>query len=237
MVRYYKVDGQKLSYPEYWRMSPEPLSFLIAALRKLLRIPVEFRFSIPRVDSLDLLDPAEIPARVKKKWRAMIGECEDQGLQVQFYYTLPVLEDTRESYAVTLLSDDGLVATNVTYAGTPSIEKTAFSCLSKLRDGHCLITSSQPKQMEPCPEDEIDRLPGRSPADLLAHHREKISSSADSDRTPVRLNESKLQQLVLQREQGHVDFHIERGVYVPMTKTERRRLLASSQDEGADEED
>src|SRR5262245_13455489 len=85
MKRYYKVDGQKLSYQEYWRMSPEPLSFLIAALRKLLRIPVEFKFSIPRVESLPLLDPAEIPGRVKKKWSAIIDACEDQGLQVQFY--------------------------------------------------------------------------------------------------------------------------------------------------------
>src|SRR5262245_40648037 len=137
MTTYYKVDGQKLTYAEYWRMAPDPFSFCIAALQKLLGTTVPMSFSIPRVDHWHLVDPEEVPARVTEWWKAPTRDCLAANLELQFCYTIPVLEEDRESYAAIYLSPDGLTAVNVSYVRSPPMQKTAVFCLSQLVDGRC----------------------------------------------------------------------------------------------------
>jgi hypothetical protein len=222
MTEYYRLNGQTLSYAEYWRMSPGIFAFAMAALLKLLHCPVNFAFSIPRPEALTFMEPADIPGWVQKRWQRAVETCQDWGLQLQFCYTLPVLERHREAYAASFLSGDGLVGAAVCAAATRVLSRTTFSCLSRLRGGYALITTDQRKQLEPHPDDQIVRLPGAAPDVILERHLRELG---EPERTPWPVNGAEWPQYVLEREQRHVDYHIVRGVYVPMTAAAIERIL------------
>jgi hypothetical protein len=222
MTDYYRVNGQALSYAEYWRLSPGVFAFCVAALLKLLRCPLPFTFSIPRPEAMDFVAPSEIPVWVRERWEEAVDACRDRGLRLQFCYTVPVLERDREGYAASFLSADGLVAGATVAAATRSKRQAHFACLSRLPAGRYFITSDQGKKMEPHPDDEILRLPGAHPEVVLDRHREEIEQP---DRTVLRIDPAEWPRQVLEREQRHVDYHIVRGVYVRMSEGEIERIL------------
>jgi hypothetical protein len=217
MTEYYRLNGQALTYAEYWRMSPGVFAFAVAALLKLLHCPLRFTFSIPRLEALTFLEPADIPEWVRDRWQEAVEVCQDEGLRLQFCYTTPVLERGRAAYAGSFLHPEGHVAAAAIAVRHARRTQVAFSCLTRLPGGRWLITSDQPAKMEPHPDDVIVRLVGADPDDVLDRHLEEVRAL---ERPPLRIDPGEWPRLVLEREQRHVDFHIVRGVYVPMTEEE-----------------
>src|SRR5262249_47807489 len=126
MIRYYKLDGGKLSYSEYWRLSPDPLTFLIVAVRKLFFFPMQFRFGIPRSDVLQTVEEEDLPRDIARNMRAMIRGFTDEDFRLAFYYTTPTLERHRRGFAASMLSDDGLTAGLVIAAREKQASATRF---------------------------------------------------------------------------------------------------------------
>jgi hypothetical protein len=76
------------------------------------------------------------------------------------------------------------------------------------------------KTMEPMPDQDIERYPGERAGGLYRRHVEHLGRMAERGMIPVRLDPNRLEELVLEREVQYVDFHIHRGVFVPMTEEE-----------------
>lgn len=217
MTEYYRVNGQALTYAEYWRMSPGVLAFAVAAVRKLLHAPMPFTFSLPRPEALYLLEPWEVPVPVRRRWQRAVEACQDRGLRLVFCNTLPLLERDRSSYSAALLRTDGLVGATVVTSVVPRRVETVFACLSRLADGHFLVTIDQPKKMEVPPEYEHVRLPGARPDVVLDRHLEEIQQEG---RRLLQASADDWPHLVLQSSQRLFNFHVARGVYVPLAEEE-----------------
>jgi hypothetical protein len=226
---YYTVDSTKRTYGEHWRIqSPSVAGFLVAALCKLLGVRLSHAFAIRRPDVLNVHATPEVPLSVRRQLADHIAECEDVGLTLQFYATVDAVIGSRaKAYLAALLDADRLSwATAMTVlirsSGRERVQPAKLTCFSLLPDGQYLVTTDHRWKLEPHPGDLVDFLAGARPEVIVAAHRRRARGS---DTQLVTVREEALADVILGREQRHVDWQIERGVYVPMTGEEIERVL------------
>ena len=219
---YYKVHGGRLSFAEYWRMAPDPFTFCIVAVAKLFG-GMSFDFSIPRVDQLHTVEWDDIPRDTRKAMREPIQLLEGAGLSLAFFHEMPVLERHRLGVGAALLAPDGRTFATVNYARDKVQSKLDVSCVTPFDDDTFGITTTAKKQMKPQPEHVVARYPGMPADDLYDKHLGHLEEW-QAERRAVRVTPQTLPGVILKGEQGHIDFHADRGVYVPMTKAEIRRI-------------
>src|SRR5205085_12011004 len=82
-IRWYKVHGGRLSFREYWKMAPDPFTFLIAAGAKLFG-GLPMNFSIPYLDRLDVVELDDLPGGPRRTLKRGVAEFEDAGFDFQF---------------------------------------------------------------------------------------------------------------------------------------------------------
>lgn len=220
MTTFYRVDGGKLTYAEYWRMAPEPVSFFIAAVRKLLGFPIQFRFAIPRPDRLFLVDFAELPDVAASAMRPLVRAAQARGLRLGFYHRLALPEPHRIGAAAALLDETEWTCLYVIFGKDRDQRQVQLTCASRLADDSLGITTTMPKTMEPVPTSHIDRHPGLDPAALYARHQEHLERLESQGLVPLRIDPDRLADFVREWEVRYVDFHIGRGVFVPMSDEE-----------------
>jgi hypothetical protein len=220
----YKVDGRRRPFAEHWRIQwPRLDRFLVAALCKLLGIQRRCTFGIRRPEGLNLHRAPEVPEAVRGRLANAVRACEGLGLAFQFYASVDATVGTRfKAYTAALLHADGLfwaTAIALLLRGR-RIERTrpaTFTCFSRLPDGRYVVTSDHYWKLTPHPGDLTEHLDGAPPAAVVDRHRRRIHDPA---LRPVAVREEELAGVILGREQRHVDYQIERGVYVPMTGEE-----------------
>lgn len=222
---FYKTRMNRLTFGELWRMSPGPLTFLIASGMKLFGKLPEGDLGVCRLDSLERLDGSEIPDRVHESWSKWIDACEAEGIGLQFYYTVPFVGFDVEAYAAAMLGEGGLVAAQALYARQKDAEKTVLALFTRLADGRELVTSSKRRELEIPPGTDVVRLPRGTPSQVVARHLERVRSVEGA--VPVRPGH--LDRLILEYTNRETDFHIDRGVYVPMPEAEVASILGAKQ--------
>jgi hypothetical protein len=230
-TKYYKVHGGRLSFGEYWRMCPDPFTFLMAAGMKLFG-GMPFNFSIPRIDELHYLVEDELLKSAVKKFKGPVRQLQDLGFAHKFYHEMPVLEDHRIGLAAVLLAEDRRTFGVVMYARERANEQLQITCATRFTDDTFGSTTTQKKAMKPVPENKVARHPGARADDLYDFHQEHLREWEDEGLQPVKLDDAKLAASVLKGEQRHVDFHAERGVYVPLSKAEINRIRSANDDDG-----
>ena len=164
-VRYYKVHGGRLSFAEYWRMSPDPLSFLVAAGLKLVG-GMNFTFSIPRIDDLVELDWADLPGVARRALADPRDRFEAAGLRFAFAHELPLLEPHRVAAGAVFLAPDGRAFAAANFAKEEAAHKVVVAAVSRFGDGRFGITTGAEKKLEPRPNRIVRRYVGL-PADAL----------------------------------------------------------------------
>jgi hypothetical protein len=228
MTTYYRLDGGKLTYAEYRRMAPDPFSFLIAAVRKFVRLPVQFRFAIPRPDRLFIVDFGELPDVVGSALRPLVHQARAMGLRLGFYHRLAVPEPHRIGAAAALLDEAEWTCLYVIFGKDGEQRQVQMTCASRFADDSLAVTTTMPKTMEPVPTSHIERHPGADPATLHARHQEHLERLAAQGLVPLRIDPDRLADFVLEWELRYIDFHIGRGVFVPMSDEEVVRLSGRS---------
>lgn len=223
MTTYYRLDGGQLTYAEYWRLSPEPLSFLIAAGRKLVGWPIRFAFAIPRPDRLFLVDQDELPDAARSAMWPMVRKAKAAGFRLVFHHRLAVPEPHRVGAAAALLDEYALTCFYVMFAQDGGQRQVQLTCSSRFADSTRAITTTLHKTLEPVPGNHIERHPGADPAALYARHQEHLAALESQGLVPMWLDPDRLADVVLEWEVGYVDFHIGRGVFVPMAQEELDR--------------
>ncbi|MDB5308518.1 MAG: hypothetical protein JWO38_2720 [Gemmataceae bacterium] len=224
MTTFYRVDGARLTFAEYWRMSPNPLVFLIAAWMKLIGRPIRFSFSVPRPDRLFLVEFDELPAAARAGMGPLVDAAEAIGLRLVFCHRLVVPEPHRLGAAAILLDKTGETILLVIFSRQGNRVERHLACTTLFTDGSRAVTTTIRKTFEPLPGSHVARYPGADPASLLARHREHLAALTSEGLIPTRLEPNRLPDVVHEAELRFVDFHIGRGVFVPMTDEELDKL-------------
>ena len=224
MTTYYRVDGWKLTYAEYLRMAPDPFSFLIAAVRKFIGFPVRFGFAIPRPDRLFIVDFAELPDVAASAMRPLVHKARAMGLRLGFYHRLAIPEPHRIGAAAALLDGAEWTCLYVIFGKDGEQRQVQMTCASRFADDSLAVTTTMPETMEPVPRSHIERYPGADPPTLYARHQEHLERLASRGLVPLRIDPDRLADFVLEWELRYLDFHIGRGVFVPMSDAELDQL-------------
>jgi hypothetical protein len=229
-IRWYKVHGGRLSFREYWKMADDPFTFLIAAGAKLFG-GLPMNFSIPYLDQLDIVELDDLPGGPRRTIKRGVAAFEDAGFDFQFVHELPVLERNRFAAAAILLAPNGRSFATVNFAEVKDMSQMAYNCVCWFGEGRFGTATTQKEQMKPDPKHLTVRYPGASPEELADRHKELVRGW-EEDREVIRtIRPDALPDVVLSGERGHVEFHAERGVYVPMTKDEVRKLRGDDEDD------
>jgi hypothetical protein len=224
---FYKVDSRKRTYGELWRLAPNLRGFVGAALSKLLGIQKPCTFGIRRPEALNLHAEDEVPAAVRERLEPVIAKCAEGNMPLQFYATIDAtIGSHAKAYMATVLHADGYTWANaMTVLVRHRAQPAKFTCFSLLHDGCYVVTSDQVWKLAPHPGDLVERMVGASPEAVEKRHYERIT---EPGRRAVHIRPEELAQTILTREQRHVDYQIERGVYVPMTEDEFMRIRRKS---------
>jgi len=220
MTTFYRVDGAKLTYAEYWRMSPGVMAFAIASGMKFFGFPFQFRFAIPRPDRLFLVNLDELPGPARRAMGRAIRSAEDEGLRLVFCHRLAVPEPDRVGAAALMLDPRNVSGLMIIYGQQNRVQQLQVACLSRFPDGTYATTTTMKKTMEPMPDQDIERYPGEDAGGLYRRHVEHVQRMAERGMIPIPFDPNRLEQFVLEREVQYVDFHAHRGVFVPMTEEE-----------------
>lgn len=224
MPTHYTVDSRKLTFAEYRRFS-SGFAFLIVALLKILKIRLPMPIAASRPEELRILEPSQLPQDIYSRLTRLIVPCEREGLRARFFYEEPIVAPSQRTLGVAMLSDDqliyGFLAEVENQSATGVIRQVELSLLTPLSDGRYLATSLTSKKLDSPPEIVGIALPGAKPEEILASHRERLRSLQGA--TPQRI-EGRLEDFVVRIGRLGFDFHVARGVYVPVSESEVEKL-------------
>ncbi|MDR3639645.1 MAG: hypothetical protein P4L84_37945 [Isosphaeraceae bacterium] len=221
LTEFYRTDSRRFTYGELWRISPNPLAFVIAAVLKTIRVrlPRNFAFACPQ--ELTLVAWDDIAPHVIEKWANRLKECDEAGFHRIFCHSLPCHGITREAVSCVLQTDDRLCMASLNYVRVENMatikEVSRLTIASRLRDDRRAMTLDYRSYLDPPPDRILQPVVGKSAPEMLRRHRDWI---AGIGATAVPLEPKDLPRIVLERERESVQRMVERGVYVRTTERE-----------------
>jgi len=225
LTDFYRTDSRRFSYGEYWRLSPNPLGFLIAATLKTLRVSLPHSHAFGYPHELALVAWEDIEPYVKEKWGPRLRQCEEAGFHRLFCYCISCCGITREGVCCVLQSDDRLYTVGLNYVrvenATVVKEVVTTTLSSRLRDDRRVVAVDYRNYLDPAPDQLLQFVPRKSIAEMWERHRDWI---AEIGGTPVPRDPSELPQAVLQREQQLIEHMVGRGLYVRLSARELAQI-------------
>lgn len=217
MTVWYKVNPNRLSYRELWRMSGRGLwPFAKAAWRKWfnIQLPRTSGFAIPQTP--ELVDLDSLDERPRDLLRPLISAVERHGFRFLFCHRRPRLGNLEE-YVAILIGADGLSLANVGCVKIGAAVGTSLALGSRTQTRR-LITDSAPRSADPPPDFDIWHLPGKSIDDLVRAHFKRLDRTGRENILPAA--EADVAARMLENQALYHAFHLARGVHVPMTPAE-----------------
>lgn len=228
---YYKVHAGRIRVLEYWRMSPGWVSFLVAVAAKPFG-GLSFPFRIPRPGELHRLDRRDVPEEAVRGLQDACDAFDEAGLTFHFFHEIVVVERDRLGVAAVHLSADGRTAGMALYGRQGDVHRVEASCASGFTDDTYGTTTTQRQQLDSNPASVVARYPELPANELFARHVEHLDEWERKRGPARRLTAETLPGFVLAGEQATVDYHIRRGVFVPLTADELRALRSEAGDDG-----
>ncbi len=227
-IRHYRVVLWRLTYVECWRIAPNPVSFVLLALFKTLRVPVATVSAVTYPARLDLVDIHEIPPYVLDRWRPALDACPDLGLRTKFCQRVPVL-GRAENLNMVLVRDDGEFTVTLTFERyiVQNRERiyVATNIASRLNDDRRAVTTDNRRAVALLPEIVTQAVTGRSLPEMVAAHRDWLAANA---LTVIPVPEASLERMILARLQATFDRNVERGLYVRISERDYEKLAQQS---------
>lgn len=227
-IRHYRVVLWRLTYVECWRIAPNPLSFVLLALFKTLRVPVATVSAVTYPARLDLVDIHEIPPYVLDRWRPALDACPDLGLRTKFCQRVPVL-GRAENFNMVLVRDDGEFTVSLTFERyiVQNRERiyVTTNIASRLNDDRRAVTTDNRRAVALLPDVVTQAVTGRSPPEMVAAHRDWLAANA---LTVIPVPEASLERTILARLQATFDRNVERGLYVRISESDYEKLAQQS---------
>lgn len=226
-MQYYRFESRNVSFAEYRRLAPG-LGFLIAALLKILRIPLQTRTAAPYPEQILVREPSELPGGVYGRLVPFIAPCERAGLRSKLFYESPMISPDTRTVGVGLLSDDRL-----TYGFLAEVEantvagvqrRLELSLITPLSNGRMIVTGRSRKTLDSPPEMEKEVLHEAPVEKVVARHQERLRGLRGVVPVPI---EGRLEDFILRLERMGFDNFIRRRIYVPMSEKEVEKLRAA----------
>ena len=223
---YYRFDSRNVTFAEYRRLTPG-FGFLIAALLKILRIPLPVRMALPYPGEIQVREPSELPEGMYSRLVPFIAPCEREGLRSKFFYQEPMIAPDSRTLGVALLSDDQLIygflaeAENNTAVGIQ--RRIDLSLITPLSNGRMIVTGRSKQSLDSPPDLEKEVLPDAPVDQVIARHRDRLRSLRGTQPVPIM---GRLEDFILKMERLGFDYFVRRRVYVPMTDAEVEKLKA-----------
>jgi Zn-dependent protease len=239
---YYAIDSRRVTLREYWWGSRA--SVLSAAILKLIRIRIPSATDDPNVESLlpFELPAGDVPGIVVQRFAPMLQQLKTLGFHSPIWH---VIEDdlyTVRTYLATLQGDTGRVWARVhhrVWSGvTPPRTKLYCELVSEVAGGTFLWSLSSKADLAAPPACTVLRDVRATPSRLLAKHLSELrllgidrvasADSTDALRASVERHHAMVR-----------DFHLARGVFVPLTAEQRETSTAmhasvqSAKDDGS----
>jgi Zn-dependent protease len=231
-TKYFRTENRRLTFRECWWLAPG-WRVLFLWIPKVLRIPLELGAGLPAPRPFEerWVDPASLPPEVREVLDVKARGLMKLGFDLCHYHVLVGSLMTSESGGCYMVHASGEIVATILFArnyadngSTNEGEVTAF--LTPKLDGSMLITTNQAQKLESSPANEVLHQPGAFAETLLASHQERLAAvRALGKLLPRRITETpELAQLVDAHEQRSFDFHVRRGVWVPMTAPQVERM-------------
>jgi hypothetical protein len=222
MAEYFRIDLSKLSLSECWRFSKGvwTLGALLGA--KLLGRRWLSGAAHARVESIIRLGETDVAEHVRAAMEPHLAALRQSGMRFWSYYKLdpPPLPSTNEACGAVLRSDDGQIIATVAFVSASARGRTREAvvsfCQTRFSDGVRLVTGNCQKQFDPKPNDVPAYCPGKSAAEVLTIHRERINERPAA--RPLKIEEGDLERLLIEDNNAVIDYFVRRGLYVPVTR-------------------
>ena len=221
MTVWYKVNPNRFSYRELWRMSGRGLwPFAKAAWRKWfdVQLPPTSGFAVP--EALEFVDLDSLPDRPRYLLRRLISAIEAKGFRFLFCHRPPRLGDL-EVYVALLIGADGLSLASAGCMKIGAAVGTSLTLGSRTQTRR-LITDSEPLIVNPPPDFDIWHLPGKSIDDLFLAHSRRLDRAGRENILPA--TDADVVARMVENQARYREFNLARGVHVPMTQAEVDRL-------------
>ncbi|HET9226693.1 MAG TPA: hypothetical protein VFR31_08500, partial [Thermoanaerobaculia bacterium] len=196
-IQHYKLDSRNISFSEYRRLTPG-LGFVIAALLKILRIPLPVRMAVAYPDEVLVREPSELREGVYGRLVPFIAPCERAGLRSKFFYESPMISPDSRTVGVALLSDDRLVYGFLAEAETNTLagvqRQIELSLITPLSNGRMIATGRSKKTLDSPPELEKEVLYDAPVEKVIARHQERLRSLRGTQAVPI---EGRLEDFIL----------------------------------------
>ncbi len=230
---FYKLNSTRLQLKEYWWGSPNPL-VIFGWMAKWLRIRLPGSVDDPNVESLEPFraSPTDLPEEVRAKFRTMHEELAACGFHSpQCYWIRDVVHHTDICQAVYLHeTGEAFARVHSRVWSLPKPPKEYFfpTFVSAFADGSYLVsTAAKPDLLAP-PSCQVVRDVGASAGRLWeSHQRELHEQPPSAPVVPIR-DPNELAEAVETHHRVVRDFHVERGVFVPMTAEEEAPIMAAA---------
>ena len=221
MTVWYKINPNRFTYRELWRMSGRGLwPFAKAVWRKWLDVqtPPTSGFAIPA--SPVVVDLGSLPERPRKALGDMIAEVERHGFRFVFCHQGLHLGDVAD-YTAVLISAGETTLANAGWFRMGVREEANFALGSRTEERR-LLTRNDPHRTDSPPEFDVWHLPGKSIGDLILAHSRRLERLGRERVLPAR--EGEIVGRIAENQSRHRAFHLARGVYTPMAQEEIDRL-------------
>ncbi len=225
---FYKVDSTRVTLREYSWGVPFllwPIVLPIVWLMKLARLHIEGSPDDPNVERLAEHEVArnDLPPDMRGRFERLEAELHELGFETPVYHQWHDRSQHTQFHLATLRHSSGQAIGRLHHRHwnqpQPPRDYLYAMFVSEFDDGSCLVTTAGKADLLPPPNVTVQRLRGASATKLWAAHqlavqRETLSKSLVSVR-----DERRMEDLIERFQTTLRDFHVDRGVFVPLPTT------------------
>lgn len=228
---YYRIDSTRVSHREYWWGTRNPF-VLFGWMSKWFRIRLLSSSDDPNVESLT---PFEVPveqvsAEVLDRFKPMAEELAGLGFHSPVYHSIYDRVQETRIYWASFVHSSGQAWARIhhriwTQPQPPRVYLFPVFT-SAFQDGSFLVSSAGKRDMAPAPQCRTVHHLKQSATQLWAGHQREIERELlRTSVKPVRSPEE-LRQAIAAHHAVTRDFHVQRGVFVPMSPEDEQRNAA-----------
>jgi hypothetical protein len=231
---YFRTDVTRLSFGELWRISSRFPVFLNGCMRKILGVRRPPRHAFYHEEAVIVVPVDEVPSAARRVLEMRVEQLERLGARLLFYQTVRSTRNVAGYSAVLLPPEHNAVIlltwVRVETTGRPAKQSSTCAISSRLEDGTFLSTSDHRGHFDPAPLFKVQRLRGATPEEVLDRHQEALTQAA-AVALPVE-NEEHAKHFLVESRRCTFNWHLSRGVWVPLTPAELAALGLPADDVG-----
>lgn len=219
-MKYYKTDSRKISFKEYWHISPR--GFWIAWLNKILGKQMNLIRGIPEPQPFKsrVIEPATIPKAILEKINSEILNLKKLGFDQFWYFSSKQSLTGGGGYAVEGLHSSCQILAKVLFVYFKTREHLVIVLFSRYNDGPVLATTNKKPAFNPPSNHIVQRKIGARAGFLFNWHQKKLT---EMSRTKLLQKFAGLDEAANFEDrlvQETYDDKIKRGIWVEMTEAE-----------------